>query len=297
MDPKMKASKQETKLKLPSLQIWLKASTPVISTTLLFLLLFSLITLSSLVGKALNLLVQCVFITLVSAVMSHLIFKTLHFRLKPIKIDTFLLPWLFEKFPFLSRLQELGQEEINTEWINNLSNFIVDEYIVKSWYCYIGQDQTFPNECNLVIRQCLSNIATRVSQVDFTSLLNDVTLITHRHLKKVAISKMRHSKFQAEHPVMKGQCNIDEYVESQVDLLLKAFLPKYEHQQKSLSANVLKMVIKKTIQNKLNRSEPQQKNEKEKNIEEPNLLEDLSKENIINKIMERPNVSSSTFNY
>ena len=84
---------------------------------------------------------------------------------------------------FFRRMRRGKETFCDSEAIRRITESLVSSTIAP-WSGHIGNNESFSQVSCLALEQALTNISSLVQLVDMRSLVTDLTLIIHRHLKK-----------------------------------------------------------------------------------------------------------------
>ena len=147
---------------------------------------------------------------------------------------------------FFRHMLDTKRAFTESEAITRITDSLVSSTIAP-WYSSIGSNEAFSQESCLAVEQALLNFSRLVTDLDMTSLLTDLTLITHRHIKKKAMCELTGSEFHAEHPVSLGKTTLEHYLDTQVTILMAAILPQYVEDESCLPVKLVKQVIRRML--------------------------------------------------
>ena len=151
---------------------------------------------------------------------------------------------------FFRRMRREKEKICDSEAIQRITESLVCNTIAP-WYVHIGNNEVFSQDSCLALEQALTNISRLVKRVDMRSLLTDLTLITHRHLKKQGMCQVTGKPFRAEHPVSLGKSSLDCYLDTQVTILIGDVLPQYAQDGDCALVKMFKQVIRRIVMKKI----------------------------------------------
>ena len=196
------------------------------------------------------------FLLLLSSVLSSCSIQHLYCSVTPVFCDTqwFTTVWQVVTGANMSNwLVNKSVDEkllIESEAMTSLSDTLLSTTI-GPWYSNIGNNENFSQEFCLAARQALDNTIRLVKQTNMKSLVKDITLVTHRHLKKQTMSKVTGKPFCVEHPVSLGRISLDQYLDRHISELMTVILPNFEAVH-CFPIKMVKQVIQRMMVNKLN---------------------------------------------